>query len=177
MCKLLVHAADLSNPVRPFALTQAWARRISDEFNQQVAKEQAQGMPVLNFMMTPDDKSLCKNEIGNVPEPYFSPAYLLYWLLVLTCSPSSVLPVQRRVRDVCGGSHVAFFTGLVPRAETVGRAARQVRAFAALIRCAFQTLPFLTSSRPDTCVCLHEQNSNLKSWKEMLDKIVKEERH
>jgi len=93
MCKLLVHAADLSNPVRPFALTQAWARRISDEFNQQVAKEQAQGMPVLNFMMTPDDKSLCKNEIGNVPEPYFSPAYLLYWLLVLTCSPSSVLPV------------------------------------------------------------------------------------
>jgi len=69
MCKLLVHAADLSNPVRPFALTQAWARRISDEFNQQVAKEQAQGMPVLNFMMTPDDKSLCKNEIGDVPCP------------------------------------------------------------------------------------------------------------
>ena len=36
----------------------------SDEFNQQVATEQALSMPVLNFMMTPDDKALCKNEIG-----------------------------------------------------------------------------------------------------------------
>jgi hypothetical protein len=64
MCKLLVHAADLSNPVRPFHITQQWARRISDEFNLQVAREQHLAMPVLNFMMTPDDKALCKNEIG-----------------------------------------------------------------------------------------------------------------
>ena len=28
MCKLLVHAADLSNPVRPFHVTEQWARRI-----------------------------------------------------------------------------------------------------------------------------------------------------
>jgi hypothetical protein len=64
LCKLLVHAADLSNPVRPFHLTQAWARMISAEFNLQVATEQELGMPVLNFMMTPDDKALCKNETG-----------------------------------------------------------------------------------------------------------------
>lgn len=64
LCKLLVHSADLSNPVRPFHITQAWARRISAEFNLQVAKEQELNMPVLNFMITPDDKALCKNETG-----------------------------------------------------------------------------------------------------------------
>lgn len=64
LCRLLVHSADLSNPVRPFHITQAWARRISAEFNLQVAMEQELKMPVLNFMMTPDDKALCKNETG-----------------------------------------------------------------------------------------------------------------
>ena len=64
LCKLLVHSADLSNPVRPFHITQAWARRISAEFNLQVTMEQELNMPVLNFMMTPDDKALCKNETG-----------------------------------------------------------------------------------------------------------------
>lgn len=64
LCKLLVHSSDLSNPVRPFHITQSWARRISAEFNLQVAKEQSLGMPVLNFMITPDDKALCKNETG-----------------------------------------------------------------------------------------------------------------
>lgn len=64
LCKLLVHSADLSNPVRPFHITQAWARRISAEFNLQIAMEQELGLPVLNFMITPDDKALCKNETG-----------------------------------------------------------------------------------------------------------------
>ena len=118
MCKLLVHAADLSNPVRPFALTQAWARRISDEFNQQVAKEQAQGMPVLNFMMTLDDKALCKNEIGDAPEPYYLPSLVPS---TLTRPPSvSVACFWRRLRDVCGGPHVACAVRVVPGAETAG---------------------------------------------------------
>eukprot|EP01031_Cornospumella_fuschlensis_P029258 gene29258-35317_t len=60
--KILLHAADLSNPVRPFHMTRQWAERISVEFNDQVAREQALGMPFLGFMFTPDEKSLCKNE-------------------------------------------------------------------------------------------------------------------
>ena len=64
LCKLLVHSGDLSNPVRPFHITQAWARKISAEFNAQVVLEQSLKMPVLNFMITSDDKALCKNEIG-----------------------------------------------------------------------------------------------------------------
>jgi hypothetical protein len=62
--KILLHAADLSNPVRPFHMTREWARRISLEFNDQVIREQALGMPVLGFMMTPDEKAFCKNETG-----------------------------------------------------------------------------------------------------------------
>jgi GAF domain-containing protein len=62
--KILLHAADLSNPVRPYHMTREWASRISIEFNDQVAREQALGMPVLGFMMSPDEKVFCKNEIG-----------------------------------------------------------------------------------------------------------------
>jgi len=62
--KILLHSADLSNPVRPFNMTREWARRISLEFNDQVIREQALGMPVLGFMMTPDEKAFCKNETG-----------------------------------------------------------------------------------------------------------------
>jgi len=45
-------------------VTREWARRISLEFNDQVIREQALGMPVLGFMMTPDEKAFCKNETG-----------------------------------------------------------------------------------------------------------------
>jgi len=62
--KILLHAADLSNPVRPFHMTRRWAERISNEFNDQVAREEALGMPVLGFMKTPDEKAFCKNETG-----------------------------------------------------------------------------------------------------------------
>mmetsp|Transcript_2306 Transcript_2306/g.3159 ORF Transcript_2306/g.3159 Transcript_2306/m.3159 type:complete len:1128 (-) Transcript_2306:365-3748(-) len=62
--KILVHAADLSNPVRPFHMSVAWARRISTEFNEQVEREQSLGLPVLAFMITKDDAAFCKNEIG-----------------------------------------------------------------------------------------------------------------
>jgi hypothetical protein len=63
-CRIMLHAADLSNPVRPFHLSKLWASRISEEFNRQVELEKAQNLPVLGFMITPDEKTLCKNEIG-----------------------------------------------------------------------------------------------------------------
>lgn len=62
--KILIHAADLSNPVRPFHMSKEWARRIATEFNNQVAKEEALGMPILGFMISKDDKTFCKNEIN-----------------------------------------------------------------------------------------------------------------
>jgi hypothetical protein len=64
LCKILLHAADLSNPVRPFSQCKRWSKRISAEFNAQVAKEEELGLPVLGFMITKDEKALCKNELG-----------------------------------------------------------------------------------------------------------------
>jgi hypothetical protein len=64
LCKILLHAADLSNPVRPYPQCKRWSKRISAEFNAQVAKEEELGLPVLGFMITKDEKSLCKNELG-----------------------------------------------------------------------------------------------------------------
>jgi hypothetical protein len=64
LCKILLHAADLSNPVRPFNINKRWATRVSIEFNAQVAKEEELGLPILSFMITRDEKALCKNELG-----------------------------------------------------------------------------------------------------------------
>jgi hypothetical protein len=109
LCKLLLHSADLSNPVRPFHISQTWARRISAEFNLQISREQELGMPVLNFMMTPDDKALCKNETG--------------------FASFVVAPMWRSLSSL--------FPGLLPLVKQL--------------------------------------DSNLTSWKNMLEKIVKEE--
>jgi hypothetical protein len=61
--KIIVHAADLSNPVRPFAMAKDWAMRVSEEFNKQIELEKAEGLPVSSFLATPDTKQLAKNEI------------------------------------------------------------------------------------------------------------------
>ena len=42
----LVHAADLSNPVRPFEVARSWAVALSEEFKIQGEKESALGLPV-----------------------------------------------------------------------------------------------------------------------------------
>lgn len=63
-CKIIVHSADLSNPARPFDQSKKWSSLISEEFNRQVEVEKSLGLPFLPFMITPDLKTLCKNEIG-----------------------------------------------------------------------------------------------------------------
>jgi hypothetical protein len=62
--KLVVHSADLSNPVRPFAMTRRWAELVSEEFNAQVVTERTMGLPVLPFMIIPDVPTLAKNEMN-----------------------------------------------------------------------------------------------------------------
>jgi hypothetical protein len=64
LCKTLVHAADLSNPVRRFPVTRRWAELIATEFNAQVSKEEELGLPILGFMVSKDLKMICKNEMG-----------------------------------------------------------------------------------------------------------------
>ena len=64
LCQLLVHAADLSNPVRPFHMTKKWAERVTEEFTEQVKLETELGLPILPHMITKNNLDLCKNEIS-----------------------------------------------------------------------------------------------------------------
>jgi hypothetical protein len=63
LCSLLLHAADLFNPIRPFALARKWAQRISEEFNAQSKKETDLGFPLQPFMVTKHETKLAENEI------------------------------------------------------------------------------------------------------------------
>ncbi len=63
-CKIIIHSADLANPTRPFEISKRWSELVSAEFNLQVEREKSLGLPFMPFMVTPDLKTLCKNEIG-----------------------------------------------------------------------------------------------------------------
>ena len=93
--KILLHAADLSNPVRPYHMTKEWARRISLEFNDQVKRELALGMPVLGFMMTPDEKAFCKNEMG-----FASFVVAPMWRAIASCFPNMHFLVEQLETNV-----------------------------------------------------------------------------
>lgn len=62
--KIILHAADLSNPTRDFPVAFEWAKLIAAEFNEQTKLETALGLPVLNFMVSPDDITIVKNELS-----------------------------------------------------------------------------------------------------------------
>lgn len=62
-CKLLLHAADVSNPIRPFKLAALWSRRICQEMNEQAAAEAELGFPVQPHMVVKSDVALAKNEL------------------------------------------------------------------------------------------------------------------
>lgn len=63
-CRLMVHAADLSNPVRPFGISAFWSKCISEEFSNQVKEEKRLGLPFAESMIIETEKALCKGEIG-----------------------------------------------------------------------------------------------------------------
>ena len=68
LCKLLVHTADLSNPIRIFSISYIWATRIAAEMYDQKLKEEALGLPcsTIHIMQLPanNDYILSKNEYG-----------------------------------------------------------------------------------------------------------------
>ena len=60
---ILLHAADLNNPVRIFPISQEWSCRLATEFHIQCELEKTANLPVLPFMIIVDEKQLCKNEL------------------------------------------------------------------------------------------------------------------
>eukprot|EP00002_Diphylleia_rotans_P002366 TRINITY_DN11505_c0_g1_i1.p1 TRINITY_DN11505_c0_g1~~TRINITY_DN11505_c0_g1_i1.p1 ORF type:complete len:1471 (+),score=307.50 TRINITY_DN11505_c0_g1_i1:48-4460(+) len=61
---VILHTADLSNPVRKFSISQMWADNLLHEFGNQVKKEKENNLPVSTFMIIPDISVQAKNEMG-----------------------------------------------------------------------------------------------------------------
>ncbi len=62
--KIILHAADLSNPIRKFDIAFQWGKLIAAEFNEQTKLETALGLPVLSFMVSTCDEMIIKNELS-----------------------------------------------------------------------------------------------------------------
>jgi bacteriorhodopsin len=61
---LVLHTADLYNPIKPHSVNHKWAGLLQKEFNGQVQREEKEGLPSLPFMKGADELSLAKGEIG-----------------------------------------------------------------------------------------------------------------
>jgi class 3 adenylate cyclase len=75
LSRLILHAADISNSVRPFAISATFVDKLSAEFARQVARERELGLPVAPFMVIPDDQAKARGEIyflTNIARPYFA---------------------------------------------------------------------------------------------------------
>ena len=72
---LVIHAGDISNPTKPYAICEKWAVRVSDEFFLQGDKERELGLP-LTFQFDRHSINLANMQMGfikGVVLPYFSP--------------------------------------------------------------------------------------------------------
>ena len=75
LCKCVLHAADISNPTRPFRVSSRISMLAIEEFNQQAAKEKDLNMTISTYMITLDHASKCRAEIffmQNIARPYFA---------------------------------------------------------------------------------------------------------
>jgi hypothetical protein len=64
IAKVILHYADLSNIIKKFETSLTWSKQIILEYNTQALKEELEGLPVLSFMKSHDDISMCVNEIN-----------------------------------------------------------------------------------------------------------------
>ncbi|KIY92160.1 high affinity cGMP-specific 3',5'-cyclicphosphodiesterase 9 [Monoraphidium neglectum] len=66
LMKAVLHAADISNPVRPFGVALSLVDRVYDEFGRQVAEEKREGLPVTAHMEVPSFRDKAKMEVGDM---------------------------------------------------------------------------------------------------------------
>lgn len=65
LVELLLHAADISNPLMPPDIAARWGRAVADEFGQQALNEEQLGIPVTAFMAgLQDPKAAAKSQLG-----------------------------------------------------------------------------------------------------------------
>ena len=63
LSRIILHDADLSNPVRAFGICKAWAIRLADEHTKQVQAEEALDLQPAQFMVHTDTLSVYRGEI------------------------------------------------------------------------------------------------------------------
>lgn len=74
---IVLHAADVGNPVLKFELATVWSLRIIQEFNEQVWKEEQKGIPVSEFMRIGSDiNKIKRNQIGFI-DMFIHPLWML----------------------------------------------------------------------------------------------------
>jgi len=74
LSRLMLHAADISNSVRPFAISETFVDKLTKEFTRQVEHEKTLGLPVTAFMVIPNQTAKAKGELfflKAVSRPYF----------------------------------------------------------------------------------------------------------
>ena len=74
LSRFFLHAADISNSVRPFAVSRHYAEKLAGEFGEQVARERRLGLPVAAFMVISDEAALARGELfflKVIAKPYF----------------------------------------------------------------------------------------------------------
>lgn len=81
LCKLLLHAADIGNPIHSLELCEKWARLVSQEFHNQIVKEKELGFTPFCSLDIHCEMSFLTSEIGYIKfvcQPYWNALYVLF---------------------------------------------------------------------------------------------------
>lgn len=81
LCKIIIHTADLSNPLKSFEISKEGSIRICQEFTNQITLEEKLSLPTLEFMKINDDINFYKNEISFsefIVKPFWNEIICIY---------------------------------------------------------------------------------------------------
>ena len=79
-CNMILHAADISNAVRPFGQSKIISIQLSEEFKMQAEVEVLRNLPVLPHMVLPRMIDVCLSEIS-----FLQTCAGPYWIALATC--------------------------------------------------------------------------------------------
>ncbi|KAI8052551.1 hypothetical protein BDF22DRAFT_620884, partial [Syncephalis plumigaleata] len=72
LCSILLHAADISNTARPWAVFKWWSHSINTEFRHQSKCEREEGLPLSPGLDRPADEEMTGNiEFAELVRPFF----------------------------------------------------------------------------------------------------------
>merc|ERR1712146_696598 len=81
LLEIVLHAADIANPVMPADISMRWAKAVQEEFTMQVAEERKFGIPVSAFMDgLQEPLKAAKSQLGFIDfviAPMFNPFFTL----------------------------------------------------------------------------------------------------